>query len=372
MATGASAASASSACPFRSGIRCLPTGRATMHIRSRPAEDRLPIDPSTDVPDGYRADQRDQPGGFTRRSRCHGHVGDVVAEPADCRQVGGRSRTSSRASFRWTSVRRRTTSSGRGCSRPCCDRIWSSIRLPWRHAAISGWVLDPDRKKMSKSKGNVVTPMALLEEHGSDGVRYWAASGRPGSRHGVRHGADARRPTARDQAAQRVEVRARRLEPGASTPAWRRDVRSGRSRLAGDGGPARAPRPPTISRTTTTPASCERTEALFWFFCDNYLELVKSRRYGDQGPEAAASANAALTGALSVLLRLFAPFLPFVTEEVWSWWQSGSIHRAAWPTSGRTVRPRRGAHRRATSGRWSSPPPSSARFGRRSPRNSGR
>jgi valyl-tRNA synthetase len=72
-------------------------------------------------------------------------------------------------------------------------------------------------------------------------------------------------------------------------------------------------------------------ESLFWFFCDNYLELVKSRRYGDQGEAGAASANAALLTALSALLRIFAPYLPFVTEEVWSWWQPGSIHAAAWP-----------------------------------------
>jgi valyl-tRNA synthetase len=168
--------------------------------------------------------------------------------------------------------------------------------------------------------------MGLLEEHGSDGVRYWAASGRSGT--------DTAFDTGQMKVGRRLAIKLLnaskfvlgRPEPqGDVTAAVDRGLLTSLARIV---------------RESTTDLDeynytrvLERTETFFWFFCDDYLELVKGRRYGDQGDALAASANVALLTALSTMLRLLAPFLPFVTEEVWSWWREGSVHRSAWPSA---------------------------------------
>jgi valyl-tRNA synthetase len=298
--------------------------------RSRPIvpdPERLPIDPASALPSGFAESDRGAPGGFTAdpdvmdtwataslSPRIAGggeEDPDLLARvyPMDLRpQAHEIIRT-----WLFTSVLRARLEDG---------------RMPFRQVAISGWIVDPDRKKMSKSKGNALTPQHLIDTYGADGVRYWACKAQLGI------------DTAFDEQQMKVGRRlaVKLLNASRLVVSLEDDQALGGAdatvdrqllaRLAG-----------TLARTTVALEAYEHARALelversFWAFCDDYLELVKPAAYGELGGARQRSARAALRAALSIYQRLLAPYLPYVAEETWSWWQPGSVHRAAWPSA---------------------------------------
>ena len=293
-------------------------------------EDMLPVDPTTMVPPGYDEAQRNQPGGF-------------AADP-DVMDTWNTSSMSPQIASKWEEDPDLFDRVYPMDLRPQAHdiiRTWlfSTVvkahelfdDLPFRHAAISGFVVDPDRKKLSKSKDNAeVGPFQLLEMFGADAVRYWACGGGPG------------RDVANDQGQMKIGRRLAIKLLNASKFAL----------LQGEASPGATVTEPLdramllgladlVDEATRVfdeydyARALERTETYFWTFTDDYLELVKGRAYGpaDGSDAAADSAKVALRLALETLLKLFAPFLAYTTEEVWSWWREGSIHRSPWPVA---------------------------------------
>ena len=324
-ATGSSRASASSACRSRSGTRSTPTATRCSTSPSSPTRDLLPVDPSSAPAPGFDEAQRGEPGGFIGEL----DIMDTWATSSLTPQIAGgweRDPELFDLVFPYSLRRRARTSSAPGCSRRCCAPSSSTARARGRTPRISGFIVDPDRKKMSKSKGNVVTPAGLLEQHGSDAVRYWAASSPPRHRRRVRPAepdADQDRSPPGDQGAERGEV-----HPRASTA----DADAAGHRAASTA--ACSPSSPTSSTSATKalrrlrprPRARGRPRQFFWTFCDDYLELVKERAYGEPSPEQASRRRRTAHRARRAAAPASRPVIPFATEEVWRWSHDGSVH----------------------------------------------
>jgi valyl-tRNA synthetase len=293
-----------------------------------PSEDILPVDPASHTAPGFVEGQRGQPGGFAGEV----DIMDTWATSSLTPQIAGGWESDPELFdlvFPYS-----LRSQGQDIIRTW---LFSTVLraeqeqgvAPWKNAGISGFIVDPDRKKMSKSKGNVVTPKGMLDDHGSDAVRYWAAS----SRLGTDAAFDPQNPK-QIKIGRRLAIKVLNAakfvysfpepsEGAVATEALDLDLLAELNRVVeiatkafDDFDHARA---------------LETTEHFFWVFCDDYLELVKERAYGSSTPEGQASAAITLRTAVDVLLRLFAPFIPFATEEVWSWTHDDSVHTAPWP-----------------------------------------
>ena len=295
-------------------------------------EEQLPIDPLTTCPPGYENSQRDQPNGFT---------GDP-----DVMDTWATSSLTPQLMSHWTLDNDRHKAVFPMDIRPQSHEIirtWAFYTIvkayihdktiPWKNVTISGWVLDPQRKKMSKSKGNVVTPEHLLDQYSSDAIRYWACKARLGT------------DTAFDEsvfsigqklitkcfnAAKFVLLQTAEVENLTAElitqPVdidWMETVNGAIKKAT------------TAFETFDYATALDTAESIFWEFCDHYIELVKSRAYREENQEKRLSACATLNETLSILCRLFAPALPYITEEIWSWRFAAvypSVHKAPWPT----------------------------------------
>ncbi len=287
----------------------------------------LPVDPACEVPTGFDQSQREAPGGFVSDPDVMDTWATASLSPRIC--AGGDQDPDLVSRVYPMDLRPQAHDIIRTWLFASVLRAFlEGGELPFKHVALSGWILDPDRKKMSKSKGNVVTPQRLIHAHGADGVRYWGAK--------AQLGVDATFDEQQMKVGRRLAVKllnASKLVTalGGSEEDEHVTEPLDRQMLTGLGD--------TVAEATRRLDSFEHAHALdviersFWNFCDNYLELAKAPAYGDLGPARQSSARASLRRALSTYQRLLAPYVPYAAEEAWSWWQQGSVHRAVWPAA---------------------------------------
>ncbi len=299
-------------------------GQADRSRMILPDESQLPIDPLADTPPGFTESQRNQPGGF---------VGDP-----DVMDTWATSSLTPQIACGWERDADLFARTYPMDLRPQAHEIirtwlfYTTLRaeyltgaLPWKNAAISGFVVDPDRKKLSKSKGNAPDdPNVLLAKHGADGVRYWAANGRLGL------------DIAFDEGQMKVGRRLAMKLLNASKfvlglPGSADEVTESvdQSQLARMSSVIQSATDSLIAYDYAT--ALNAIERAFWDFCDDYIELVKVRAYEDS--PGGASARGALAYSIEVFQQLLAPYVPYACEEAWSWWHEGSVHQSVWPSA---------------------------------------
>ncbi len=293
--------------------------------------DQLPVDPLSQSPEGYDETQRDQPNGF---------VGDP-----DVMDTWATSSLTPQLISRWgldqdkhkaifpMDIRPQSHEIIRTWAFYTIVKAWIHEKtIPWKNVVISGWVLDPYRKKMSKSKGNVITPEYLMDQYSADAIRYWACKARLGADTAFDEGVFSvgqKLTTKLFNAAKFVLLQVADQEDLTTNQIiepldndWMQDVYESVAVVT------------AAYERFDYAVALEATEQLFWAFCDHYIELVKGRAYQETDIKKQQSACAALLETLSIICRLLAPILPFVTEEVWGWRftkVSTSVHKAKWP-----------------------------------------
>lgn len=300
-----------------------------------PSRDQLPIDPMISVPDGYDESMRGQPNGF-------------IADP-DVMDTWATSALTPQIASKW-SINDELHSNLFPCDLRAQShdiiRTWAFYtivksayhedNLPWKNITVSGFIVDPDRKKMSKSKGNVVTPGDLIEKYSADAVRYWAAK--------ARLGADTIYDESLFQIGKKLVTKIYNAGKFVKTILDKSEIayqEFSPANIIMDIDLAFVTKLKSVIESSSSfmekfeySAALQITEDLFWNFCDNYIELVKTRAYGDEtAVDETRSALATLYLTYKIFIKLFSPFIPYVTEEVFHEIlnEESSVHTSSWP-----------------------------------------